>query len=72
MQIENSLCESDNHYEISESELDSIKNLEIKRACILLYRLAPKPFTFANHFGLVIELQNGNHYMIHNSPSNKG
>ena len=60
------------HFEISSFEKAAIRNLEVKKACILLFRLAPKALTFMNHFGILLELENGERYMIHNSPSNIG
>ena len=63
----------DDHIEIPSSEKALIKDLPITRACILLYRLSPRPFTPFNHYGLLLELENCQEkYLIHNSPANVG
>ena len=42
------------------------------KACTLIKRLSPPPLTPLNHFGILVELLNGERFLIHNSPGNKG
>ena len=45
--------------EIPQEEFEQIKDLKIVRACTLIKRLSPPPFTPLNHFGCMVELENG-------------
>ena len=58
------------HVQIPMKELRQIENLRVVRAQIYLYRLAPRFLNFLNHYGVLLELENGKRYMIHNSPNN--
>ena len=58
------------HIPLTKEELSEIDQQKIVRACIYLYRLAPWFFNFINHYGVLIELDNGERYLIHNSPNN--
>ena len=44
--------------------------MKIKRACVWIYFLAPRILRPINHFGVMVELENGQRYVIHNSPNN--
>jgi len=44
--------------------------MKIKKACVWIYYLAPKLLRPLNHFGVMVELENGMKYVIHNSPNN--
>ena len=52
------------------AELKKIESLQVVKAQIFLYRLAPWFLNFMNHYGVLLELENGKRYMIHNSPNN--
>lgn len=45
--------------------------MKVQRACIYIYRLAPTILHVLNHYGILLELENGERYMLHNSPNNK-
>lgn len=54
--IEDELIE---HQEIPFEEYHAIKNMTVKKACVYIFRLAPWPIFFMNHFGVLLELENG-------------
>lgn len=58
--------------EIPQDHKNRIRHLQIVKACTLLRRLSPPPFTPLNHFGILVKLSNGEKYLIHNSPGNEG
>ncbi|CDW86483.1 UNKNOWN [Stylonychia lemnae] len=58
------------HYEVSQDEYNAICDLKIKKACVWIFYLAPKILRPLNHFGVMVELENGARYVIHNSPNN--